>query len=45
MDTGSGTTQTTRDYARGKGHGNDDAGHIIANRLGGSGKDPINIIP
>jgi hypothetical protein len=45
MDTGSDTSQVTRDYCRNLGDPNDDAGHIIANRLGGSGRDPINIFP
>jgi hypothetical protein len=39
----------TQSYARSLGghdgcH-NDDAGHILANRLGGYGTDPINIMP
>jgi len=45
LDTGSDTTQTTRDWAHSQGLPNDDAGHILANRLGGSGKDPVNIFP
>jgi len=45
LDTGSDTTQTTRDWAHSQGLPNDDAGHILANRMGGSGKDPVNIFP
>jgi len=45
LDTGSDTTQTTRDWAHSQGLAGDDAGHILANRLGGSGKDPVNIFP
>jgi len=45
LDTGSDTTTTTRDWAHSQGLPNDDAGHILANRLGGSGKDPVNIFP
>jgi len=43
--TGSETTDTTRTYARSLGLPDDDAGHILANRLGGSGRDPVNIFP
>jgi RHS repeat-associated protein len=62
LDTGSGTSQTTRDYVKdeaeftrlpnGKYDPNSgltdefpDAGHIFANRLGGSGRDIDNIFP
>jgi len=45
LDTGSDTTETTRNWAHSQGLSTDDAGHILANRLGGSGKDPVNIFP
>jgi len=45
LDTGSETTDAARTYARSLGLPTDDAGHILANRLGGSGKDPVNIFP
>jgi len=45
LDIGSDTTDTTRTYARSLGLLDDDAGHILANRLGGSGRDPVNIFP
>jgi hypothetical protein len=42
---GTGTTVTTRAYTRALGYPclNDDAGHILANSLGGSGTDPVQI--
>ena len=46
---GCATNEETRIYARslGKHDGvdDDDAGHILAHRLGGSGKEPTNIFP
>jgi len=45
LDTGTDTDVTTRDYAHSLGLTTDDAGHILADRLGGSGKDPVNIFP
>jgi len=47
LDKGSTTTAATRAYARELGGPGylDDAGHILANRMGGSGKDPVNIFP
>lgn len=45
LRTGSGTNDITRDYARSRGFNSDDAGHIRACNLGGSGADPINIFP
>ena len=49
LDQGSDTDQTTRDYARALGGhdgvDDDDAGHILAHRLGGNGAAPTNIFP
>jgi ribonuclease T2 len=48
LDTGTDTTSCTQDYARmldDDGVQNCDAGHILANRLGGLGNQPINIFP
>eukprot|EP00128_Syssomonas_multiformis_P008321 Colp12_sorted_trinity150504_noHs@25394 len=47
LDTGTATTSTTQKYIKNIGglDGVDDAGHIRANRLGGSGRDPINLFP
>ena len=49
LDTGCVTTETTRVYARTLGShdgvDDDDAGHILAHRLGGNGKEPTNIFP
>ena len=49
LDRGCDTDQTTRDYARALGGhdgvDDDDAGHILANRLGGNGEEPTNIFP
>ena len=48
LDTGTGTTSCTQDYARmldDDGNKDCDAGHILANRLGGPGNQPINIFP
>jgi len=45
LDKGSDTTETTRNWAKYQGLPTDDAGHILANRLGGSGKEPVNIFP
>ena len=42
---GTPTTQETRDYARGIGRNNDDAGHIIGNNQGGYGHAWWNIFP
>lgn len=42
---GSRTTQQMRIRARTLGHINDDAGHIIAHRLGGTGSQAWNIFP
>lgn len=45
---GSDTTSCTRDYARmleDDGKDDCDAGHILANRLGGYGNEPLNIFP
>lgn len=47
LDKGCDTDETTRDYARKLGGhdgvDDDDAGHILAHRLGGSGSEPTNI--
>ncbi|XP_050439305.1 uncharacterized protein LOC126844884 [Adelges cooleyi] len=43
--TGTGTNGAAQAYARRMGHGNDDAGHLLASRLGGSGTDLRNIFP
>ena len=45
IGTGTGTNQTTRDYARGLGGKLDDAGHVRGANLGGSGTNPANIFP
>jgi hypothetical protein len=48
LDKGSDTTSCTQDYSRSlddDGVQDCDAGHILANRLGGSGNQPINIFP
>lgn len=49
LDKGCDTNPTTRDYARKLGGHDgvhdDDAGHILAHRLGGSGEEPTNIFP
>jgi hypothetical protein len=48
LDHGSGTTSCTQSYSRmleDDGADNCDAGHILANRLGGYGNTPINIFP
>lgn len=48
LDTGTGTTTCTQEYSRmleDDGYQNCDAGHILANRLGGYGNEPINIFP
>jgi len=48
LDNGSGTTSCTQHYSRileDDGEQNCDAGHILANRLGGYGNIPTNIFP
>ena len=45
IGTGSGTNQTTRDFAQRLGLPNDDAGHIVGNQLGGTGRQTWNIFP
>ena len=48
LDNGSGTTSCTEKYSRlleDDGLNNCDAGHILANRLGGYGNEPLNIFP
>ena len=48
LDQGSGTTSCTQKYSRmleDDGEENCDAGHILANRLGGYGNIPTNIFP
>lgn len=45
LDSGCETNEETRLYARTLGDSNDDAGHILAHRLGGSGRQPTNIFP
>lgn len=48
VDKGSDTTSCTQSYSRtldDDGVEDCDAGHILANRLGGSGNQPINIFP
>jgi hypothetical protein len=42
---GTGTNQNVRDHTHDLGEANDDAGHIIANALGGSGTKVHNIFP
>ena len=48
LDQGCDTDVTTRDYARALGAHDgvkdDDAGHILAHRLGGNGREPTNIL-
>lgn len=48
LDKGTDTTSCTQEYSRNlddDGTKNCDAGHILANRLGGPGNQPINIFP
>lgn len=48
LDKGTDTTTCTQDYSRSlddDGTKDCDAGHILANRLGGPGNQPINIFP
>ena len=48
LDNGTGTTSCTQEYSRmleDDGSENCDAGHILANRLGGYGNEPINLFP
>ncbi|KAL7301718.1 hypothetical protein TKK_0005715 [Trichogramma kaykai] len=45
LNKGSAPTKGARDYAHRMGKANDDAGHILAARLGGSGSDLRNIFP
>ncbi len=48
LDYGTDTTSCTQDYARmleDDGEQDCDAGHILANRLGGYGNQPLNIFP
>jgi hypothetical protein len=48
LDKGTETTKCTQDYSRmleDDGSKDCDAGHIMANRLGGYGNEPINIFP
>ena len=48
LDKGTDTTECTQKYSRmleDDGSSNCDAGHIMANRLGGYGNQPINIFP
>jgi len=48
LHNGSDTTSCTREYARmleDDGEDSCDAGHILANRLGGYGNEPLNIFP
>lgn len=48
LDKGTDTTSCTQDYSRSlddDGVKDCDAGHILANRLGGPGNQPINIFP
>ncbi len=42
---GSTTNKATRQFARAMGKPTDDAGHIIGNQLGGTGRDRYNIFP
>lgn len=48
---GSGTNKDTRDHSKDmngpipRGNEPNDAGHIVGDQIGGSGKDPSNIIP
>ncbi|CAH0381867.1 unnamed protein product [Bemisia tabaci] len=42
---GTDTNPATRDFAQQMGRSNDDAGHILASRLGGLGNDTANIFP
>src|SRR5438552_906086 len=45
LNQGTDTTDGTRQFARGLGRANDDAGHIVASRLGGLGHVNWNIFP
>lgn len=48
LDNGTGTTSCTQEYSRmleDDGSENCDAGHILANRLGGYGNEPLNLFP
>ena len=48
LNEGTGTTDCTRKYSRmleDDGYSECDAGHILANRLGGYGNQPLNIFP
>jgi RHS repeat-associated protein len=45
LDTGTGTTPTTRKYVHDAGYLKDDAGHVIGRRLGGPGGDIDIIFP
>lgn len=45
IGTGTPTNQKTRDYARSLGNANDDAGHALGSKLGGTGTDTDNIFP
>ena len=45
LNTGTGTQESSRIYARGLGRQTDQAGHILARRLGGSGTDQNNLFP
>jgi len=48
LDNGTGTTSCTQQYSRmleDDGDKDCDAGHILANRLGGYGNEPINLFP
>merc|ERR1712127_501741 len=45
LDAGCKTNAATQTYARKLGDPGDDAGHILAHRLGGDGTEPTNIVP
>ncbi len=45
IGTGTNTNNQTRIYAREMGTENDDAGHIVARQLGGTGTESYNIFP
>lgn len=45
LNTGTAINQNAQNYARRMGNYNDNAGHILAKRLGGSGTDSRNIFP
>ncbi|XP_024081852.1 uncharacterized protein LOC112126648 [Cimex lectularius] len=45
LDRGTKTNKRVRTYSKDMGYESDDAGHVIARRLGGDGKDEKNIIP